>query len=78
MSDEKDAQQWAEDWASEAELAAKRSRQYAELARRYSETSLTLNKQARRLNRTAVIILGALLVMYAVDLAFTAIRWWQR
>lgn len=79
MSDEiekKDCEQWAEDWAGEADLAASRARMYAELAKRHTSTAHALNKQARRLNRTAVVILGALLVMYVVDLAFTVAEWW--
>lgn len=79
MSDEiekKDCEQWAEDWAGEADLAASRARMYAELAKRNVATANVLNKQARALSRTAVIILGTLLVVYAVDLAFTVIQWW--
>lgn len=79
MSDDtekKDCEQWAEDWAGEADLAASRARQYAELARRHVATANALNKQARALNRTAVAILGCLLVIYVVDLTFSLVQWW--
>lgn len=78
QADKKDAEQWAEDWAAEAESAALRARQYAELAKRHVATALALNRQSRRLTRLAICILGGLVITQLTALGFAVAGWRSR